>query len=148
MFHYINTLIMFKHVNFGKHIWIQRQKLKKYMLFLKFHPGMKCLHVFFFFFSPQDEVSSLSFWQGWVHPPDEISSRQKRVNSKRYFTIDSDDFVPGWNFACKHPLAVCNRLLYFLMYKLGRSVGNMISLSVFNFCHKYYYIKDILKACH
>ena len=24
----------------------------------------------------------------------EISSRQKRVNSKRYFTIDGDDFVP------------------------------------------------------
>ena len=26
---------------------------------------------------------------------DEISSRQKRVNSKRHFTIDRDDFIPG-----------------------------------------------------
>ena len=26
---------------------------------------------------------------------DEISSRQKRVNSKRHFNIDRDDFVPG-----------------------------------------------------
>ena len=27
---------------------------------------------------------------------DQISSRQKRVNSKRHFTIDRDDFIPGW----------------------------------------------------
>ena len=26
-----------------------RQKLSKKMLVLKFHPGMKCLHIFFFF---------------------------------------------------------------------------------------------------
>ena len=35
---------------------------------------------------------------------DEISSRQKRANSKIHFTIDRDDFIPGWNFTCKHPL--------------------------------------------
>ena len=44
------------------------------MLILKFHPGMK------------------------FHPcllsQDETSSRQKRVNSKRHFTIDRDDFIP------------------------------------------------------
>ena len=59
------------------------------MLILKFHPGMKCLHVFFSFFHP-----GMKF-----HPclssRDEISSRQKRVNSKRHFTIDRDDFIPG-----------------------------------------------------
>ena len=27
---------------------------------------------------------------------DEISSREKRINSKRPFTRDSDDFTPGW----------------------------------------------------
>ena len=43
MLHYIYTLIIFKHVNFGN---------KKNILILKFHPGMKCLHVFFSFFHP------------------------------------------------------------------------------------------------
>ena len=59
------------------------------MLILKFHPGMKCLHVFFSFFHP-----GMKF-----HPclssRDENSFRQKRVNSKRHFTIDRDDFIPG-----------------------------------------------------
>ena len=59
------------------------------MLILKFHPGMKCLHVFFSFFHP-----GMKF-----HPclssRDEILSRQKRVNSKRHFTIDRDDFILG-----------------------------------------------------
>ena len=35
---------------------------------------------------------------------DGISSRQKRENSKRHFTIHRKDFIPGWNFTCKHPL--------------------------------------------
>ena len=30
-----------------------------------------------------------------ISSQDEISSRQKRVNSKRHFTIDKDDFIPG-----------------------------------------------------
>ena len=64
------------------------------MLILKFHPGMKCLQVFFIFFIP-----------GWNFIPvfltemsssgDEISSRQKYVNSKRHFPIDWDDFILG-----------------------------------------------------
>ena len=66
-----------------------RQKLIKNMLILKFHPRMKCLHVFFSFFHP-----GMKF-----HPclssRDEISSRQKRLNSKRHFTIDRDDFIAG-----------------------------------------------------
>ena len=53
MFHYIHTSIIFKHVNFGKHIWIHTSKrMKKNILILKFQPGMKCLHVFFLFFIP------------------------------------------------------------------------------------------------
>ena len=98
MFHNIHTFIMFKHVEFGKHIWIHTSKIRKNMLILKFHPGMKCLHVFFSFFHP-----GMKF-----HPclssRDEILSRQKRVNSKRHFTINRHDFIPGWNFTCKHPL--------------------------------------------
>ena len=60
-----------------------RQKFIKNMLILKFHPRMKCLHVFFSFFHP------------CLSSRDEISSRQKRVNSKRHFTIDMDDCIPG-----------------------------------------------------
>ena len=75
-------------LNFGKHAWLIRQKLKKHAhfkilsrdevftrLFFFFHPGMK--------FHP------------CLSSQDEISSRQKRVNSKRHFTIDRDDFILG-----------------------------------------------------
>ena len=44
-----------------------RQKLSKNMLIIKFDPGIS-LNVFFSPFFIQDEISSLSFWQGWVHP--------------------------------------------------------------------------------
>ena len=71
MFHYIHTLIMFKHVNFGKHIWIHRSKIKKNTDFKISSRD----DVFFSFFSSQDE----------------ISSRQKLINSKRHFTIDRDE---------------------------------------------------------
>ena len=40
------TFIMFKYVKIGKRIDCMRQKLSKNMLIVKFHPGMKCLHVF------------------------------------------------------------------------------------------------------
>ena len=64
------------------------QKLIKNMFILEFHPGMKCLHVFLSFFHPGMK-SHLC-----LSSRDEISSRQKRVNSKRHFTIDRDDFIP------------------------------------------------------
>ena len=35
------------------------------------------------------------FLTGMSSSRDEILSRQKRVNSKRHFTIDRDDFIPG-----------------------------------------------------
>ena len=73
-----------------------RQKLKKHA-HLKFHPGMKCLQVFFSFFHPRMKFHPC------LSSRDEISSRQKRANSKRHFTIDRDDFILGWNFTCKHP---------------------------------------------
>ena len=66
-----------------------RQKLIKNMLILKFHPEMKCLHVCFSFFHPGMKSHPC------LSSQDEISSRQKRVNSKRNFTIDRDDFIPG-----------------------------------------------------
>ena len=42
-----------------------------------------------FFFSSRDEIYPC------LSSQDEISSRQKRVNSKIHFTIDRDDFIPG-----------------------------------------------------
>ena len=89
--------------------WICKTYLNTYvnnqknMLILKFHLGMKCLHVFFSFFHPRMKSHPC------LSSRDEISSRQKRVNSKRHFTIDRDDFIPGWNFTCKHPLSSINR---------------------------------------
>ena len=101
-------VIMFKHVNFWKHIWLIHQKSIKNMLILKFHPGMKCLQVFFFFFFHPGMKSHFC-----LSSRDEISSRQKCLNSKRHLTIDRGDFIPGrvlgvfipvWNFTRKHPL--------------------------------------------
>ena len=90
--HYIHTFIMFKQAEFGKHTWIHRSKTEKKMLILKFHPGMKCcLHVFFSFFHPGMKFHCC------LSSRDEISSRQKRVNSKRHFSIDRDDFILGQN---------------------------------------------------
>ena len=44
---------------------------------------MKCFHIVFSFFHP------------CLSSQNEISSRQKCVNSKRHFIIDSNDFIPG-----------------------------------------------------
>ena len=55
-----------------------RQKLKKHAHF-KISSLDEVFTRLFFFFSSGDE----------------ISSRQKRVNSKSHFTIDRDDFIRG-----------------------------------------------------
>ena len=82
MFHYIHTFIMFKHINFGKHIWIH------------FIPGWSVSTSFFLFFIPGWNFIPVSLTM-MSSSRDEISSQQKRVNSKKDFTIDRDDFVPG-----------------------------------------------------
>ena len=96
MFHYIHTPIMFKHVNFEKaYLNTYVQKLKKNMLILKFHPWIKCLHVFFsFFFVPGWNFTPV-FLTGMSSSQVEISSWQQHVNSKRHFIIDRDDFILG-----------------------------------------------------
>ena len=71
-----------------------RQKLKKYAHFKISSRDEVFTRLFFFFFIPV-------FHTGMSSSRDEISSRQKRVNSKRRFTIDRDDLFPGrvssWN---------------------------------------------------
>ena len=100
MFHYINTFIMFKHVKFGKHIWKHTSKHAHFKISSR---DEMFTRLFFFFFIPG--WNFMPVFLTWMSSSqDEISSRQKRVNSKRHFTIDRDDFVPWWNFTCKHPL--------------------------------------------
>ena len=70
---------MSKHVKAEKHFEYMREKLSKSILIVKFYFRMNCLHIFFSFFFYQDE----------------ISSRQKSVNSDRHFTIDRVDFISG-----------------------------------------------------
>ena len=74
-----------------------RQKLKKHAHF-KISSQDEVFTRLIFFFHPRMKFHPC------LSSRDEISSRQKRVNSKRHFTIDRDDFIPGWNFKCKHPL--------------------------------------------
>ena len=63
MFDYIPTLIIFKHVNFGKNIWINTsKKRKKKHTHIKISSRDEVVTRLFFFFS------SLSFWQGWIYP--------------------------------------------------------------------------------
>ena len=81
------TFNMLKHVKVGKHILCMRKIPSWNEVFTR---------LFFLVFSARDEISS---WQ-------------KRVNSKRHFFIDSDDFIPGWNFMCKHPFKIRNYVLH------------------------------------
>ena len=74
MFHYIHTLIMFKHVNFGKHIWIHKPKIKKNMLILKFHLWISVYISFFLFFHPEMKFHCCLFERVFTR---EISSRDK-----------------------------------------------------------------------
>ena len=73
--------------------YIQR-KLKKHAHF-KISSRYEMFTRLFFFFSSRDEISSLPFWQGCVHPGIKFHLGKKRVNSKRHFNIDRHDFVPG-----------------------------------------------------
>ena len=91
---FLVTFTMFKHVKGEKHMDYMRQKFSKNTLIVKLHPGMKCLHISFPFFIPEQNLipvllTDISSFR------DEISSRRKRVNIKRHFTILRDDFIPG-----------------------------------------------------
>ena len=80
MFHYIKDINSYFHYAQTRQLWkaylnTYVKNLKKNMPILKFHPGMKCLHILF---SSRDEISSV-FLTGICSSRDEISSRQKRV---------------------------------------------------------------------
>ena len=79
LFHCIHTLIIFKTLTLESIFEYIRKKIYIRILILKFHPGMKCLNVFFSFLRP-----GMKF-----HP----------------CLFDRDEFILGWNFisakACK-----------------------------------------------
>ena len=107
MFHCIHTVIIFKHVNFGKNIWLHTSKIiKKRTHFKISYRDEVFTRLFFFFFFISEWNFILVFLTEMSSSWEKISSRQKRVNSKRHFTMDRDDFIPGWNFTCKHPLKI------------------------------------------
>ena len=114
----LHSYSMFKHVNFGKHIWMHTSKtLKKNILILKFYHGTKCLHVSISFFHPEMKFHPLSFWQGWVHPATKF---QKNILILKFYhgtkcllvfisffhplmkfhplSFDRDEFIPRRNF--------------------------------------------------
>ena len=94
-----------------------RQQLKKHAHF-KISSRHEVSTRLFFFFSSRDEISP------------RLSSRQKRVNSKRHFTIDRDDFIPVTNFTCKHPLRNCNlAIINWSLWCLTRVSKNLLFLS-------------------
>ena len=76
-----------QNVNFGKNIWIHTSKRKNLYIYIYIY-----IYTHFKLLSWDEVFTCLFFFfSSW----DEISSRQKRVNSKRHFTIDGDDFIPG-----------------------------------------------------
>ena len=92
---YIHTFNMFKHFNFGKHIWIHTSKIKKKYTHFKISCRDEVFtRLFFLFFIPGWNFIRV-FLTGMSPSRDKISSREKRVNSKRHFIIDRDDFVRG-----------------------------------------------------
>ena len=106
----LHSYSMFKHANFGKHIWMHTSKtLKKNILILKFYHGTKCLHVSISFFHPEMKFHPLSFWQGWVHPAMKFQKTTHfkilswdEVFTRLYFFFSSPDeissavFWQGW----------------------------------------------------
>ena len=93
MLYYVRTFIMFKHVNFGKHIEYISQKSKKNS-HLEISSRDEVFTRFFLFLITGWIFISV-FLTGMNSSRNETSSRQKYVNRKRHFTIDRDDFIPG-----------------------------------------------------
>ena len=120
-------------------------KIKKAMFILKFRPGMKYFHVFFFlFFIPEWNFIPV-FLTGMNSSPDEISSRQKRVNGKRHLTIDRDDFIPR-RVSSRDEISRVSTLLYsinwpnfiFWLRLLLEILGNM--------CTRFFYKQRFFSA--
>ena len=127
---------------------------------------MKKKHTHFKISSGDEVFTRLFFIPGWNFIPvflrgmssswDEILSRQKRENSKRHFTIDRDDFIPGrvssrdeisrvntlskrkgWNFILgwKKEKETCKHLIPGWNFKMS------MFLKIFDVCMQIYFPK-------
>ena len=114
MFHYIHTFIMFKHVNFGKHIWIHTSKiLKKKHAHFTISSWDDVFARLIFFFSSRDDISSLSL-SAFTCYRDEISSRDETRPGMKKFLFTREfhpgmkrvEFYPGMKFNLKENLPV------------------------------------------
>ena len=79
MFHYIHTFIMFKHVNFGKYIWIHTSKIKKKHGHFKMSSRELFTRLFFSFFIPECYVMLCILYLKSIH---------KIVYNKKLINID------------------------------------------------------------
>ena len=107
------------------------ENILEYILILKFHSGMKCLHVFFSFFHPGMKFHPC------ISSQDEISCRQKRVNCKRHFTVDRDDFIQG-RVSSRDEISRVNTIL------VSNVCGYVIAEAVMMFCKKDF-LKNLAK---
>ena len=107
----LHSYSMFKHVNFGKHIWMHTSKtLKKKHTHFKILSRDEVFTCLYFFFSSRDEISSAVFLTGMSSSCDEISKKHTHfkilswdeVFTRLYFFFSSPDeissavFWQGW----------------------------------------------------
>ena len=98
------------------------QKLKKRAHFKISSPDEVLTRLFSFFFHLRMKFHPC--FSSW----DENSSRQKRVNSKRHFTIDTDDFIPG-QASSADEISRVNTLLVFLLEIFDCAIYNQLLLN-------------------
>ena len=107
MSHYIQTFIMFKHVESGKHNSIHMSKIKKACSFQNFILGWSVYTVFFSFFHPGMNFIRLSFRRefirGWNFISAKTCKQQETFHHRQGWFHPGSSFIPGWNFTCKLP---------------------------------------------
>ena len=91
---FLLTFIMFKHFKVGKYLEHMRQKLSKNLPIFNFFTRMNCFPSFFLRFFILGSHFIPVFLTGISSSGDKISSKKKRVNNKRQFTLENDDFIP------------------------------------------------------
>ena len=87
-----------------------RKKIYVRILILKFHPGMKCLNVFFSFLHPGMKFHPCLFYRdefilGWNFISAKACKQWETFHHRQEWFHPGTSFILGWNFTCKHPLS-------------------------------------------
>ena len=99
---------MFKHLNFGKHIWMHTSKIKH--AHFKISSQDEVFTLLFFFFSSRNKIPCLPFWEGvytWNFIPGWNSSREGiiPIDGEMFLTVYTFlprwNFIPGWTHPCQ-----------------------------------------------